>query len=134
MDNEQHHPSPSERMLDYIPQRRIGVFDHLRPQRWNWYLVRRPMDRALVRQAPAPLTISQRRGLRFFWLDGIFAAIFRNDPFHGDACVNDQCFFHRSSRPSRWRSSDGVCLREAVSCRSSSARSSKEGSGSLSRT
>lgn len=75
MDNEQHHPSPSERMLDYIPQRRIGVFDHLRPQRWNWYLVRRPMDRALVRQAPAPLTISQRRGLRFFWLDGIFAAI-----------------------------------------------------------
>ena len=67
-------PPPERRQMDYIPQRRIGVFDHLRPQRWNWYLVRRPMDRALVRQAPAPLTISQRRGLRFFWLDGIFAA------------------------------------------------------------
>lgn len=61
-------------MIDYIPQRRIGVFDHLRPQRWNWYLVRRPMERAFVRQAPVPLTIAQRRGLRYFWLDGIFAS------------------------------------------------------------
>jgi MFS family permease len=75
--SEKHDPTaslPERRHLDYIPQRRIGVFDHLRPQRWNWYLVRRPMDRALVRQAPEPLTIAQRRGLRFFWLDGIFAA------------------------------------------------------------
>ena len=62
------------RLLDYIPQRRIGVFDHLRPQRWNWYLVRRPMERSLERQTPEPLTIRQTRNLRLFWLDGIFAA------------------------------------------------------------
>ena len=62
------------RLLEYIPQRRIGVFDHLRPQRWNWYLVRRPMERSLERQTPEPLTIRQTRNLRLFWLDGIFAA------------------------------------------------------------
>ncbi len=62
------------RLLDYIPQRRIGVFDQLRPQRWNWYLVRRPMERSLERQTPEPLTIRQTRNLRLFWLDGIFAA------------------------------------------------------------
>lgn len=61
-------------LLDYIPQRRISVFDHLRPQRWNWYLVRRPMERSLEQQAPQPLTIRQTRNLRHFWLDGIFAA------------------------------------------------------------
>lgn len=66
-----------ERMLhlmDYIPQRRISVFDQLRPQRWNWYLVRRPMERSLEQQAPQALTIRQVRNLRHFWLDGIFAA------------------------------------------------------------
>jgi MFS family permease len=61
-------------LMDYIPQRRIGVFDHLRPQRWNWYLVRRPMERRLDQQAPQPLTIRQVGNLRHFWLDGIFAA------------------------------------------------------------
>jgi MFS family permease len=69
--------SQEERMqhlFDYIPQRRISVFDHLRPQRWNWYLVHRPMERTLVQQTPQPLTIRQTRNLRFFWLDGIFAA------------------------------------------------------------
>ncbi|MFM7174725.1 MAG: hypothetical protein ACKO4U_16995 [Caldilinea sp.] len=70
-------PEREERMLhllDYIPQRRIGVFDHLRPQRWNWYLIRRPIERSLDQQAPQPLTIRQVRNLRHFWLDGIFAA------------------------------------------------------------
>jgi len=62
------------RLLDYIPQQRSGVWDHLRPQRWNWYLVRRPMERSLERQTPEPLTIRQTRNLRLFWLDGIFAA------------------------------------------------------------
>jgi len=69
--------SQEERMLhllDYIPQRRISVFDQLRPQRWNWYLVHRPMERSLVQQAPQPLTIRQTSNLRYFWLDGIFAA------------------------------------------------------------
>jgi len=62
------------RLLDYIPQQRSGVWDHLRPQRWNWYLVRRPMERSLERQTPEPLTIRQTHNLRLFWLDGIFAA------------------------------------------------------------
>lgn len=61
-------------LIDYIPQRRIGVFDHLRPQRWNWYLVRRPIERSLDQQAPQPLTILQLNNLRHFWLDGIFAS------------------------------------------------------------
>ncbi|MCB0149078.1 MAG: hypothetical protein KDE01_15680, partial [Caldilineaceae bacterium] len=68
----QSHDERMLRLLDYIPQRRIGVFDHLRPQRWNWYLVRRPMERSLERQTPEPLTIRQTRNLRLFWLDGIF--------------------------------------------------------------
>lgn len=61
-------------LINYIPQRRIGVFDHLRPQRWNWYLVRRPIERSLDQQTPQPLTIFQLNNLRHFWLDGIFAS------------------------------------------------------------
>jgi len=61
-------------LMNYLPQRRIGVFDHLRPQRWNWYLVRRPMERTIDQQAPQPLTIRQVNNLRHFWLDGIFSA------------------------------------------------------------
>lgn len=61
-------------LINYIPQRRISVFDHLRPQRWNWYLVRRPIERSLDQQTPQPLTILQLNNLRHFWLDGIFAA------------------------------------------------------------
>jgi len=61
-------------LMEYIPQRRIGVFDHLRPQRWNWYLVRLPMERSIDQQAPQPLTIRQVNNLRHFWLDGIFAS------------------------------------------------------------
>ena len=68
------HEERMQHLFDYIPQRRISVFDHLRPQRWNWYLVHRPMERTLVQQTPQPLTIRQTRNLRFFWLDGIFAA------------------------------------------------------------
>lgn len=69
------HDERVEHLLDYIPQRRISVFDHLRPQRWSWYLVHRPLERSLIHQSPQPLTIRQTRNLRFFWLDGIFAAI-----------------------------------------------------------
>lgn len=69
------HDERVQHLLNYIPQRRISVFDHLRPQRWNWYLVHRPLERSLIHQAPQPLTIRQTRNLRFFWLDGIFAAI-----------------------------------------------------------
>ncbi len=75
MDQDSKPTSRIRRVLDYIPQRRISVFDQIRPQRWNWYLVRRPLDRQLERQTPQPLTIRQVEGLRYFWLDGIFSAI-----------------------------------------------------------
>ncbi|MBW7883888.1 MAG: MFS transporter [Caldilineaceae bacterium] len=71
--NEKNH-ARAQRLLHYLPHRRIGAFDHLRPQRWNWYLLERPFDRSLERQAPEPLTNRQVRRMRYFWLDGIFAA------------------------------------------------------------
>jgi MFS family permease len=62
-----------------LVQRRISSnVDHLRPQRWNWYALVHPLDRAVERQAPKPLEVQQVRGLRYFWLDGIFATISEN--------------------------------------------------------
>ena len=43
-------------------------------KRWNWYLLHKPFDRTLERQAPQPLTHEQVHSLRYFWFDGIFAA------------------------------------------------------------
>ena len=60
-------------------QRRISArVDHLRPQRWNWYGLVRPLDHSLTRQADEPLLTSSLRSLRYFWLDGLFAAISEN--------------------------------------------------------
>jgi MFS family permease len=60
-------------------QRRISArADHLRPQRWNWYGLVRPLDHSLVRQAHEPLQGGSLRSLRYFWLDGLFAAISEN--------------------------------------------------------
>ncbi len=62
-----------------LVQRRISNnVDHLRPQRWNWYALVHPLDRAVERQAVRPLDTQQVRGLRYFWLDGIFATISEN--------------------------------------------------------
>lgn len=62
--------------LRALVQRRISTnVDHLRPQRWNWYALVYPLDRAVERQAAQPLDKQQVRGLRYFWLDGIFATI-----------------------------------------------------------
>ena len=74
MNGQKQHPPRDPPPLDYIPQRRISVFDQLRPQRWNWDLAKQPLDRMLDRQAAQPITATQRRNLRFFWLDGFFAA------------------------------------------------------------
>ncbi|MGD8855581.1 MAG: MFS transporter [Chloroflexota bacterium] len=60
-------------------QRRISAgADHLLPQRWNWYGLVRPLDHSLVRQAHEPLQAGSLRSLRYFWLDGLFAAISEN--------------------------------------------------------
>jgi MFS family permease len=56
-------------------QRRSSPVDHLKPYRWNWHLLVRPLDQSLERQVPQPITSPQLRGLRYFWLDGLFAVI-----------------------------------------------------------
>lgn len=51
----------------------------MRPQRWNWSAVVRPLDERIQSQAQAePLSARTLLGLRFFWLDGLFAAICEN--------------------------------------------------------
>ncbi|MEW5986081.1 MAG: MFS transporter [Chloroflexota bacterium] len=62
----------------YLFQRRISAIDHRRPQRWNWAVLVRPLDHSLVRSAPQPLERQHLRGLRYFWLDGLFSAISDN--------------------------------------------------------
>ena len=62
-----------------LVQRRVSArVDHLRPQRWNWYTLVRPLDQSLVRQATESLTVGGLRNLRYFWIDGLFAAISEN--------------------------------------------------------
>jgi MFS family permease len=62
-----------------LVQRRINAtVDHLRPQRWNWYGLVRPLDRSLAHQVKEPLAPGRLRSLRYFWLDGLFAATSEN--------------------------------------------------------
>ncbi|MBP7044644.1 MAG: MFS transporter [Chloroflexi bacterium] len=65
-------PSPWRKNL--VQQRMNAAVDHLKPQRWNWTAVIRPLDRRLAEQAADPLSGNQVRNLRYFWLDGVFAA------------------------------------------------------------
>lgn len=58
-----------------LPYRRLSANVHLRPQRWNWELVVRPLDRSVEQQAQQPLQPQQILGLRYFWLDGLFSAV-----------------------------------------------------------
>lgn len=60
--------------VDYLPQRRIGPFDQLRPQRWDWEYIKHPLDSTLNRHATEPITSTELANLRYFWLDGIFAS------------------------------------------------------------
>ncbi|MEZ4646090.1 MAG: MFS transporter [Chloroflexota bacterium] len=62
----------------FMQRRSNATVDHLRPQRWNWTVILRPLDRGLAKQAVEPLPFAQVRSLRFFWLDGLFAAISDN--------------------------------------------------------
>lgn len=61
--------------VEVVPQRRTDSFDALRPQRWNWSLLKQPFNQTLERQSKGPMTATQMHNLRDFWLDGIFAAI-----------------------------------------------------------
>ncbi len=64
----------------YFQRRVDAAVDHLRPQRWNWTVVVTPLDRSISRQSGDSLTREKLRGLRFFWLDGLFASI--SDSFY----------------------------------------------------
>jgi len=57
-----------------VQQRMNAAINHLKPQRWNWTAVTRPLDRRLAGQADEPLSGKQVRNLRYFWLDGVFAS------------------------------------------------------------
>ena len=60
-------------------QRRINAeIDHLRPQRWNWSAVVRPLDQRLSHQADDNLPPERVFSLRYFWLDGFFSATSEN--------------------------------------------------------
>lgn len=60
-------------------QRRVSAsVDHLRPQRWNWYVLVRPLDHSLQRQAQLEIATGKLRNLRYFWLDGLFASVSEN--------------------------------------------------------
>ncbi len=60
--------------VNYLPQRRIGPFDQVRPQRLDWEYIKHPLDSTLARHATEPVTSTELANLRYFWLDGIFAS------------------------------------------------------------
>ena len=69
--------SPRRRMT-FIQQRVNATVDYLRPQRWNWTILVRPLDHSLERQAQRPIAAGQLLNLRYFWLDGLFSAVSEN--------------------------------------------------------
>ena len=78
MSTEEKERQPTQGVI--IQRRMSAAVDHLRPHRWNWYLLVRPIDRSLAQQASEPLAQPAIRTLRYFWIDGLFAAISEN--FH----------------------------------------------------
>ena len=52
--------------------------DYLRPQRWSWDLLLRPLDEGLRRQIQEKVDNARLVGLRFFWLDGLFSTVSDN--------------------------------------------------------
>ncbi len=72
-------PSSGRPWRRSLIQRRVSpVVDQERPHRWNWSAILNPLDRSLAHQTAEPLDTAQVRNLRFFWLDGLFAAISEN--------------------------------------------------------
>jgi MFS family permease len=63
-----------------MQQRFNAAGNHLRPHRWNWSMIIRPLDRQLAQQAEHTMKPMRVFNLRYFWLDGLFSAI--SDNFH----------------------------------------------------
>jgi MFS family permease len=58
--------------------RRTGPQFHLRPQRWNWVGVKRVLDDRILKQGEADVSPTHVVGMRYFWIDGVFASISDN--------------------------------------------------------
>lgn len=78
MTNFQPHKQPNGQRRHDIQRRLNLAVDHLRPQRWNWSALVRPIDQRLIKQTGDQLTPAQVFSLRYFWLDGLFSAISDN--------------------------------------------------------
>ena len=71
-------PQPPRRWRKTFIQRRVSAnVDYLRPHRLNWAAVVKPLDESLSHQGE-DLPWRTVRSLRYFWLDGLFAAISEN--------------------------------------------------------
>ena len=70
---------PQRAWRKVLIQRRVhDRVDALRPHRWNWQALVRPIDRSLQRDVRQPLTQHNVRNLRYLWLDGLFSSISEN--------------------------------------------------------
>lgn len=68
----------NNRRLEYIQRSPQTDGEQSRPQRWNWSILLRPLDRQLAHQANDILAPPTVFNLRYFWLDGLFSAISDN--------------------------------------------------------
>ena len=57
----------------YVGREIVNQRDYLRPQRWSWHFLTRPLDRRPAAERGISDS-SLRRGLRMFTLDGIFSS------------------------------------------------------------
>jgi MFS family permease len=67
----------------YLFQRRVAAIKlYLRPPRWDRDAAIKPLDQHLENLAQQPIDRQQLLGLRYFWIDGLFAAA--SDGFYVD--------------------------------------------------
>lgn len=70
-------PQPSRWRKTFVQRRVSANVDYLRPHRLNWAAIVKPLDESLSHQAEN-LPHQAVRSLRYFWLDGLFAAVSEN--------------------------------------------------------
>lgn len=61
-----------------ILRRAYTALDYLRPVRWNWSALAKPLDSHISTAVEGSLLPLHIRVLRYFWLDGLFATISEN--------------------------------------------------------
>lgn len=71
-------PRKTGRVHPYTVRQTVNHTDYLKPQRWNWSLITKPLDDSIARSAPQPLEREKVVGLRFFLIDGLFATVSDN--------------------------------------------------------